>query len=311
MVKWWHRSWRLQKEWLRFELYRAEDYNKVVCDVAVHTICVALDAPVSRSCKTYPVTQTKQNNWTGEARLRPGKCKMRSRVRSETSWGDMVKWWHRSSRLQKEWLRFELYRAEDYNKVVCDVAVRTICVALDAPVSRSCKTYPVTQTKQNNWTGEARLRPGKCKMRSRVWSETSWGDMVKWWHRSSRLQKEWLRFELYRAEDYNKVVCDIAVRTICVALDAPVSRSCKTYPVTQTKQNNWTGEARLRPGKCKMRSRVWAETSWGDMVKWWHLSRAQDYKKNDFDLSFTELKTTTRLCVTLRSALFALLWMPR
>ena len=74
MVKWWHRSWRLQKEWLRFELYRAEDYNKVVCDVAVHTICVALDAPVSRSCKTYPVTQPKQNNWTGEASLRPGKC---------------------------------------------------------------------------------------------------------------------------------------------------------------------------------------------------------------------------------------------
>ena len=41
------------------------------------------------------------------------------------------------------------------NQVLCDVAVRTICVASDAPVSRSCKTYPVTQTKQNNWTGEA------------------------------------------------------------------------------------------------------------------------------------------------------------
>ena len=43
-----------------------------------------------------------------------------------------------------------------------------ICVASDAPVSRSCKTYPVTQTKHNKWTGEASLRPGKCKMRSRV-----------------------------------------------------------------------------------------------------------------------------------------------
>ena len=54
------------------------------------------------------------------------------------------------------------------NQVVCDVAVRTICVASDAPVSRSCKTYPVTQTKQNKWMGEASLRPGKSKMRSRV-----------------------------------------------------------------------------------------------------------------------------------------------
>ena len=133
--------------------------------------------------------------------------------------------------------------------------------------------------------------------------------MVKWWHRSSRLQKEWLRFELYRAEDYNKVVCDVAVRAICVALDAPVSRSCKTYPVTQTKRNNWTGEASLRPGKCKMRSRVF---SWHLEGIWWNDDiGAEDYKKNDYDLSFTELKTTTRLCVTLRSTLFALLWMPR
>ena len=54
------------------------------------------------------------------------------------------------------------------NQVVCDVAVRTICVASNAPVSRSCKTYPVTQTKQNKWMGEASLRPGKSKMRSRV-----------------------------------------------------------------------------------------------------------------------------------------------
>ena len=52
------------------------------------------------------------------------------------------------------------------HQVVCDVAVRTICVASDAPVNRSCKTYPVTQTKQNNWTGEASLRPGKSKMRN-------------------------------------------------------------------------------------------------------------------------------------------------
>ena len=54
------------------------------------------------------------------------------------------------------------------NKVVCDVAMRTICGASDAPVSRSCKTFPVTQTKQNNWTGEASLRPGKSKRRSKV-----------------------------------------------------------------------------------------------------------------------------------------------
>ena len=54
------------------------------------------------------------------------------------------------------------------SKVVCDVAVRTIWVASDAPVSRSCKTYPVTQTKENKWTGEASLRPGKCEMRSGV-----------------------------------------------------------------------------------------------------------------------------------------------
>ena len=54
------------------------------------------------------------------------------------------------------------------NQVVCDVAVRTICVASNAPVNRSCKTCPVTQRKQNKWTGEASLRPGKSKMRSRV-----------------------------------------------------------------------------------------------------------------------------------------------
>ena len=92
-------------------------------------ICVACDAPVvSRSCKTYPVTQTKENNWTGEASK----------------------------------------RITGMNQVVCDVAVRTICVASDAPVSRSCKTYPVTQTKENNWTGEASLRSGKSQMRGRV-----------------------------------------------------------------------------------------------------------------------------------------------
>ena len=95
----------------------------------------------------------------------------------------------------------------------------------------------------------------------------------------------------------------------CVPSDSPVSRSCKTYPVTQTKENKWTGEARLRPGKCKMRSRVF---SWHLEGIWWNDDiGAEDYKKNDYDLSFTELKTTTRLCVTLRSTLFALLWMPR
>ena len=35
--------------------------------VTVCTICDASDAPVSRSCKTYPVTQTKQDKWTGPA----------------------------------------------------------------------------------------------------------------------------------------------------------------------------------------------------------------------------------------------------
>ena len=228
-----------------------------------------------------------------------------------TSWGDMVKWWHRSWRRQKEWLQCELCRAENYKKndynltcacryrkndsneqVVCDVAVRT---------------------------GEASLRISKSKMRSRVCFETSWGDMAKWCHRSSNLRKEWVGFELHRAEDYNKVVCDVPVRTVCVALHAPVSRSCKTYPVTQTKQNNWTGEASLRPGKCKIRSRV----------LWWHLEGiwwnddigAEDDRKNDYNVSFTELKITkrmttiwpvhvaterttamSRLCVTLRSA---------
>ena len=29
---------------------------------------------------------------------------------------------------------------------------------------------------------------------------------------------------------------------------------------------------------------------------------AEDYKKNNYELSFTELKSTTKLCVTLRSA---------
>ena len=59
-----------------------------------------------------------------------------------------------------EALHFATKRTTEMNKVVCDVAVRTICVASDAPVSRSCKTYPVTQTKQNKWTGEASLCPG-------------------------------------------------------------------------------------------------------------------------------------------------------
>ena len=67
-----------------------------------------------------------------------------------------------------EALHFATKRTTEMNKVVCDVAVRTICVASDAPVSRSCKTYPVAQTKQNKWTGEASLRPGKSKRRSRV-----------------------------------------------------------------------------------------------------------------------------------------------
>ena len=59
-----------------------------------------------------------------------------------------------------EALHFATKRITGMNQVVCDVAVRTICVASDAPVSRSCKTYPVTQTKENNWTGEASLCPG-------------------------------------------------------------------------------------------------------------------------------------------------------
>ena len=58
------------------------------------------------------------------------------------------------------------------------VALR--CVPSDSPVSRSCKTYPVTQTKENKWTGEARLRPGKCKMRSRVFRDIlrGYGEMM-------------------------------------------------------------------------------------------------------------------------------------
>ena len=69
------------------------------------------------------------------------------------------------------------------------------------------------------------------------------------------------------------------------ASDAPVSRSCKTYPVTQTKQNNWTGEASLRPGKSNMRSRV----LWRHLEGIWRNDDigAEDYKKNDCNLSFT------------------------
>ena len=99
-------------------------------------------------------------------------------------------------------LHFARKRITGTSKVVCDVAVRTICVASDAPVSRSCKTYPVTQTKHNKWTGEASLRPGKCKMRSCVlwrsrvlWRHLEgiwWNDDMYYW----RLQKEWLQFEL-------------------------------------------------------------------------------------------------------------------
>ena len=89
---------------------------------------------------------------------------------------------------------------------------------------------------------------------------------------------------------------------ICVASDAPVSRSCKTYPVTQTKHNKWTGEASLRPGKCKMRSRVlwrhlegiWCNDDIGaegsknknEQLRF-ELCTAEDYKKNDYNLSFT------------------------
>ena len=37
---------------------------------------------------------------------------------------------------------------------------------------------------------------------------------------------------------------------------------------------------------------------------WWNDNiGAEDYKKNNYELSFTELKSTTKLCVTLRSAL--------
>ena len=37
---------------------------------------------------------------------------------------------------------------------------------------------------------------------------------------------------------------------------------------------------------------------------WWNENiGAEDYKKNNYELSFTELKSTTKLCVTLRSAL--------
>ena len=50
------------------------------------------------------------------------------------------------------------------NQVVCDVAVRTICVASDAPVNRSCKTYPVTlQTKQQQMDGGSKPASGEVR----------------------------------------------------------------------------------------------------------------------------------------------------
>ena len=41
--------------------------------------------------------------------------------------------------ITSEALHFATKRITGMNQVVCDVAVRTICVASDAPVSRSCR----------------------------------------------------------------------------------------------------------------------------------------------------------------------------
>ena len=139
----------------------------------------------------------------------------------------------------------------------CDVAVLTICVPSDAPVSRSCKTYPVTQTKRNKWTGEASLRPGKCKMRSCV----LWRSRVLWRHLEGIWWNDDIGAEDYKKNNYElsctvqswrgkKVVCDLAVRTKMRSREYYYSVVCDVAVRT------------------KMRSRVWSETSWGDMVKW-------------------------------------------
>ena len=176
--------------------------------------------------------------------------------------------------------------------------------ASDAPVSRSCKTYPVTQTKQNNWTGEASLRPGKGKMRSRVlwrhlegiwWNNDIGAEEYKrmitiWalqsWKLEKRMTTIWaLHFARNRRTGTSTVVCDVAVRTGAVILCLEKSKNREVEFDRRGLEGIW----------------------WNDNIG----AEEHYYYLNDYDLSFTELKSTTRLCVTLRSALFALLLMPR
>ena len=79
-------------------------------------------------------------------------------------------------------------------------------------------------------------------------------------------------------------MCDVAVRTTMRSREYTTILWC----VTLRSALRW--EVEFDPRRFEG---IW----WNDNIG------AEDYKKNNYELSFTELKSTTKSCVTLRSAL--------